>query len=90
MIAIIPEPLIGIPGTLIGIVRNPHRTHGWAPGGGHCAPHYAHLTERFFAVNSEKISELYHRFEGQISTNTCSQRKLRSNYSRSLAGGSAK
>jgi hypothetical protein len=23
MIAIIPEPLIGIPGTLIGIVRNP-------------------------------------------------------------------
>jgi hypothetical protein len=24
MIAIIPEPLIGIPGTLIGIVRNPH------------------------------------------------------------------
>jgi hypothetical protein len=24
MIAIIPEPLIGMPGTLIGIVRNPH------------------------------------------------------------------
>lgn len=24
MIGIIPEPVIGIPGTLIGIVRNPH------------------------------------------------------------------
>jgi hypothetical protein len=27
MIAIILEPLIGIPGTLIGIVRNPHSDH---------------------------------------------------------------
>jgi hypothetical protein len=26
MIAIIPEPVIGMPGTLIGIVRNPHIT----------------------------------------------------------------
>jgi hypothetical protein len=36
MIAIIPEPLIGIPGTLIGIARNPHLKVEWqhlhAPG----------------------------------------------------------
>jgi hypothetical protein len=25
LIGIIPEPVIGLPGTLIGIVRNPHR-----------------------------------------------------------------
>jgi hypothetical protein len=30
MIAINPEPVIGMPGTLIGIVRNPH--HGDACG----------------------------------------------------------
>jgi hypothetical protein len=30
MIAIIPEPVIGMPGTLIGIVRNPHANSvGW-------------------------------------------------------------
>jgi hypothetical protein len=47
MIAIIPEPVIGIPGTVIGIVRNPqhHSVHA-APnqfsafGFGRCAVYF--------------------------------------------------
>jgi hypothetical protein len=50
MIAIIPEPLIGMPGTLIGIVRNPHDEFGnaikYTPRGNHVAKRMEKMRDR--------------------------------------------